>query len=126
MANKSTALSNARLLKRSVAKPRRDAWESTNAVADGLLLELVEFEQLVISFLDAGLMTRAVAKCFRKRASRSQREVVLCLRELAATDQADYAPADQVRFRESLGTWRAMKRIGLRTLRRLDAVLAEK
>jgi hypothetical protein len=50
---------------------------------------------------------------------------VLCLRELAATDPAQYGPVDRRRFRESLGTWRAMKRIGLRTRRRLDAVLAE-
>jgi len=123
MAHKSKAAVAARLLTRTEATPRGDAWEATNATADALLLEMVDFERLTISFVDAGLMTREVAVVLRARARRSHREVLLCLADLAATDQADYAPLDRIRFRESLGTWRAMKRIGLRTLRRIEAVL---
>jgi len=125
MASKSSAPSRARFFKRAGTKRTRDAWAATNATADELLLEMIDFERLTISFIEVGLMSRALAFCFRANARRSHREVLLCLRDLAATDPCEFGPVDQARFRASLGTWRAMKRIGLRTLRRLDVFLAE-
>jgi hypothetical protein len=126
MAGKSSALSHARLLEGSVAKRRRGAWAATNAMADGLLLEMIDFENLTIVFIEGGLMSRALAVGCRARARRSHREVLLCLRELAARSPDEYEPVDQGRYRESLGTWQAMSRVGLRTRRRLDAFLAAK
>jgi len=125
MASKSLAVSRARIAKCSGAKRPRDAWDSTNATADRLLLDMIEFERLTILFIEEGLMSCALGVDFRASARRSQREVLLCLHELAATNAAALRPGDEARFRASLGTWRAMREIGRRTLRRLDIHLAE-
>jgi hypothetical protein len=106
------------------AERHRADWTATNATADGLLLEMLDVERLTIALVDAGWMSRALALGLRGRARRSHRQIQLCLRDIAAVDPRGYGPIDRALFDDARRTWRTMRRVGLRTLRRLDAFLA--
>jgi hypothetical protein len=108
---------------RSRTETLRGDGTTAGAAAEDLLLEMVDFERLTIAFAEAGWMSRSRGMGFRASARQSHRQVLLCLRELAATDPAALTPAQSDQLREWRRTWTTMSRIGRRTLRRLDDML---